>query len=86
MTGKCNFDNELRAPKRAYSSELFVALTKLVNLKYKVNDGIYETLSNVEIKSILKKEQDKKVVSYKDLVKILNKENISFKDLSLSKK
>lgn len=86
MTGKCNFDNELRAPKRAYSSELFVALTKLVNLKYKVNDGIYETLSNVEIKSILKKAQDKKVVTYKELVKILNKENISFKDLSLSKK
>ena len=80
MTGKCNFDNELRAPKRAYSSELFVALTKLVNLKYKVNDGIYETLSNVEIKSILKKAQDKKVVTYKELVKILNKENISFKD------
>lgn len=86
MTGKCNFDNEPRAPKRAYSSELFVALTRLVNLKYKINDGIYITLSGDEIKLILEKAQEKKIVTYKDLVKILNKENISFKDLSLSKK
>lgn len=85
MTGKCNFDGNPRAPKRASSSELYVALTKLVNLKYKVNNGEYTRLTSEEIKEIIEKAKDKKIITYKDLAKQLGK-TIEFKDLTLSKK
>ncbi len=85
MTGKCKFDGKLRAPKKAFSSELYVALTKLVNLRYKVNDGEYTRLTKSEIEAIVERAKDKKNVSYNDLAKLLNG-NVSFKDLSLSKK
>lgn len=85
ITGKCKFDGKLRAPKKAFSSELYVALTKLVNLRYKFNDGEYTRLTKSEIEAIVEKAKDKKNVSYNDLAKLLN-DNISFKDLSLSKK
>lgn len=84
MTGKCSFDKEPRAPKKAFSSELFVVLTKLVNLKYKINDGEFKTLTKEEITSIIDKAKDKKEVTYKDLTKILDSD-IVFKDLTLSK-
>ena len=85
MTGKCKFDGKPRAPKKAFSSELYVSLTKLVNLKYKINDGEYIRLTRNEIETIIEKAKDKKNVSYNDLAKLLNG-NVSFKDLSLSKK
>lgn len=85
MTGKCNFDGKPRAPKRAPSSELYVSLTKLVNLKYKKEDNEYTRLTNEEIKEIIEKTKDKKIITYKDLAKELDG-NIEFKDLSLSKK
>lgn len=84
MTGKCSFDKEPRAPKKAFSSELFVSLTKLVNLKYKINDSEFKTLTNEEITCIIEQAKDKKIVTYKDLTKILDS-NVSFKDLTLSK-
>ena len=85
MTGKCNFDGKPRAPKRAPSSELYVSLTKLVNLKYKKEDNEYTRLTNEEIKEIIEKAKDKKTITYKDITKELDG-NIEFKDLSLSKK
>lgn len=85
MTGKCRFDGNPRAPKKAFSSELYVALTKLVNLKYKINDSEYVKLTKEIIEEIINKGKDKRNVSYGDLAKLL-KENVSFKDLSLSKK
>lgn len=85
MTGKCNFDGKPRAPKRAPSSELYVALTKLVNLKYKIDNSEYTRLTNKEIKEVIEKAKDKKKITYKDLAKQLGG-NIEFKDLSLSKK
>lgn len=84
MTGKCLFDNQPRAPKRNFSSELFVALTKLVNLKYKINTSEYKSLTQDEIKDIIEKAKEKKILTYKDLFKILG-ENIIVKDLTLSK-
>ncbi len=84
MTGKCAFDNKPRAPKKAFSSELFVALTKLVNLKYKINDGEFKTLTKEEVGDVIEKAKDKKIVTYKDLAKLLNND-VSFKDLTLSK-
>ena len=85
MTGKCNFDGNPRAPKRAPSSELYISLTKLVNLKYKKENSEYTRLTNKEIKEIIEKAKDKKIITYKDLAKELDG-NIEFKDLSLSKK
>lgn len=84
MIGKCSFDQNPRAPKRAYSSELFVALTKLVNLKYKIDGSDYKTLTKTEIETLIEKAKDKKIITYKDLTKLIN-ENITIKDLTLSK-
>ena len=50
-----------------------------------VNDGEYTRLTKSEIEAIVEKAKDKKNVSYNDLAKLLNG-NVSFKDLSLSKK
>lgn len=94
MVGKCKFDNEPRAPKRAYSSELYVAITKLVNLKYKINDGIYIPLINEELNKTINKAKEKKNITYKDLIKIIcetkdidiQNTKIEFNNLSLSKK
>ena len=85
MTGKCKFDGNPRAPKRAPSSELYVSLTKLVNLKYKKENSEYTRLTNKKIKEIIEKAKTKKIITYKDLAKELDG-NIEFKDLSLSKK
>ena len=85
MTGKCNFDGKPRAPKRAPSSELYVALTKLINLKYKIENNEYNRLTNGEIKEVIEKAKEKKSITYKDLAKQLGS-NVEFKDLSLSKK
>ena len=85
MTGKCNFDGKPKAPKRAPSSELYIALTKLVNLKYKIENNEYTKLTNEEIKQVIEKAKEKKSITYKDLTKQLGS-NIEFKDLSLSKK
>lgn len=85
MTGKCKFDGKPRSPKKAFSSELYVSLTKLVNLRYKINDSEYTRLTKNEIESLVEKAKDKKVITYKDLAKLL-KDNVSFKDLSLSRK
>lgn len=94
MVGKCKFDNEPRAPKRAFSSELYVAITKLVNLKYKINDGIYTSLTKEELNKTIDQAKTKKIVTYKDLTKIIyeirnldiNSNQIEFNNLSLSKK
>jgi CRISPR-associated endonuclease Csn1 len=87
MTGKCNFDNNPRAPKKAFSSELFVALTKLLNLRYKTDESKgYINLTNDEIKELIEKSLSKNKLTYNDVVKTINKTNIKFKDLTLSKK
>lgn len=87
MTGRCKFDNELRAPKMAPSSEIFITLTKLLNLRYKSSDNKnYIGLTSDEIKEILFLALNKNKITYKDIAKVLNKEEIKFKDLKLSKK
>lgn len=55
-------------------------------MKYKVNDSIYLTLTNEEVNKIITISKEKKTVTYKDLVKVINKDDVTFKDLSLSKK
>lgn len=87
MTGKCVFDKKPRAPKKAPSSELFVAISKLVNLRYKTSDdNSYISLTKEEIEEIIKIAKEKQNVTYQDIAKIINKENIIFQNLNLSKK
>ena len=40
MTGTCLFDGKPRAPRFAPSSEIFVALTKLINFRYRTENSL----------------------------------------------
>jgi len=88
MVGKCQFTGEPRAPKCAPSSEVFVSVSKLVNLRYKQpDDKEYKSLTENEITIAIElaKEQDK--VTYKKLIKELKlPDNTIIKGLELSKK
>ena len=86
MVGKCKFDDNPRAPKRALSSELFVGLSKLLNLRYKVDDNDYISLSKEQIKEILDQAKIKKEIKYNLIIKIIGCDNVKFKGLQLSKK
>lgn len=86
MTGTCDFDFNPRAPKFSPSSEIFVALTRLVNLKYKTDEGSYISLNSNEIKQAVEQAKCKKSgLTYNDIVKVIGKDNIKFKGLVLSK-
>ncbi|MBX9865496.1 MAG: type II CRISPR RNA-guided endonuclease Cas9 [Burkholderiales bacterium] len=79
MVGKCQFEpNELRAPKACYSAELFVALSKLNNIRYEV-DSIEYKLSVNEIAQIItlatNRTTKKFNISYKTLRKTLQLED-----------
>ncbi len=86
MVGKCKFDDNPRAPKRAPSSEIFVGLSKLINLRYKVDDNDYISLTKEQIKEILKLSKDKNEVKYSLISKVIGNDNIKFKNLQLSKR
>ena len=86
MVGKCIFDDNPRAPKRAPSSEIFVGLSKLLNLRYKVDDKDYVSLTKEQIKEILELSKDKNEVKYSLISKVIGNDNIKFKSLQLSKK
>ena len=85
MTGICKYTLKPRAPKQAPSTEIFNALTLLVNLKYK-EDNNYLSLTKEEIEKILNQALIDKTITYKKFKKILNKENITIKGLELTKK
>lgn len=86
MVGKCIFDENPRAPKRAPSSEMFVGLSKLLNLRYKVDDKDYVSLTKEQIKEILEQSKYKNEVKYSLISKVIGNDNIKFKSLQLSKK
>lgn len=75
MVGKCQFEkNELRAPKACYSSEMFVALSKLNNIRYEV-DSIEYHLPVEEVAAIIQLAKNRTAkkfnISYKTLRKFL---------------
>ena len=84
MTGYCKFDHQPRAPKSAPSAELFILLEKLLNLRYKTTEA-YQNLTKEEIEKIVELAKKKEKITYKDIVKILNLNNVTFKDNSLSR-
>ena len=52
--GCCTFEkNEKRAPKAAYTSELFVALQKINHLRYRDQDGTIHSLTDEEREKVL---------------------------------
>ena len=86
MVGKCIFDENPRAPKFAPSSEIFVGLSKLINLRYKENEDDYKILTKEQIKEILEVAKDKNEIKYSLVCKIIGNDNIKFKSLQLTKK
>ena len=86
MVGKCIFDDNPRAPKRAPSSEIYVGLSKLLNLRYKVDDKEYISLTKEQIKEILELSKDKNEIKYSLISKVIGNDNVKFKNLQLSKK
>ena len=86
MVGKCIFDDNPRTPKRAPSSEIFVGLSKLLNLRYKVDDKEYISLTKEQIKEILELSKDKNEIKYSLISKVIGNDNVKFKNLQLSKK
>lgn len=76
MIGKCTFeDDELRASKMNFYSELKIAFENLTNLKYKDKNNEYKYLSYDEKQIIINKILDKGKVNYFDIRKILGYEN-----------
>lgn len=89
MVGICQFDKQMRAPKAAYSSELFVLLSFLNNLRFKVEYGDYRRLTANEINTIIDKvAHTKKDITYKVIFKTLGIEtkNLKVKGLEISTK
>ncbi len=84
MVGTCKFDHLPRAPKCAPSSELFVFLERLLNLRYKNLDN-YEKLNSNQIKRIIELAKTKDKVTYQDIAKIMDLSHVIFKDNKLSK-
>lgn len=86
MIGKCKFTNEPRAPKCAPSVEIFIALSNLVNFRYKDDTSEYKKLTNEQIKKFIElaKKQDK--LTYAKVCKELGFDTIQIKGLNLSSK
>lgn len=87
MTGTCKFDGKPRAPKFAPSSEIFVALTNLVNFRYKSKkDDEYKALEPVQIQNIIELAKEKNEVTYVNIFKELNLDDGVVKGLLATKK
>jgi len=90
MVGNCTFEpQEKRAPKKAYTSEIFTATTKLINTVL-IDTTTKEQprfLSPQEMNSIIEEAHSKTKLTYKQVKSQLNlDENIIFKGLNYSSK
>lgn len=87
MTGKCKFDGKPRAPKCSPSSEIFVALTTLINMRYKNgrNDE-YKLLNADQIEKIINIAKTQDSVSFAKIFKELGIDNGIVKGLSATNK
>ncbi|MFV0288952.1 MAG: type II CRISPR RNA-guided endonuclease Cas9, partial [Mycoplasmatales bacterium] len=86
--GYCHFDGELRAPHYSISQEINSGLSKLINLRYKVEgeDKDYQKLSVEQIQKIMELSNTKKEIKYADISKIVGKTKLSvYKGLNLSR-
>ncbi len=86
--GYCSFyPNELRAPKMSITQQENTALTRLLNLSYRINDDLeWKELTKEQIEKILEEGFSKKEIRYNNVANIIDKKaNIKFKSLRLSK-
>ena len=86
ISGKCTYTGEIRAVKASPSSEIFVLLQKLHDIRYYEENEAnhrneYKKLSIDNIKNILLKAQKGEKINYKLIAKELNIQNLKFKDL-----
>lgn len=83
LTGKCTFEKkELRAPSAAYTSELFMALTKINSLKIIGSTG-ETTISKSNVSEIVNDAFLKKKVTYASIrkrLKMADSESFNFLD------
>ncbi len=88
MIGKCTFEKgEQRAPKCAYSSEIFTALTKLVNLSFIDELGNISVFSGDDIKQIVALAHKNVKVTYKQMKAFLEiDENTKIQGLNYQQK
>lgn len=88
IKASCTFEpSEKRAPKCAYTSEIFIALNKLVNLRLMNNLGDTRFLSAIEIKNAIDLAHKLNKVTYKQLRKELDiDDDIKFLALNYGKK
>ncbi len=87
MVGYCQFEKDKkRAPKAAYTSEIFVAAQKLVNTKLLSTSGDELNLSGEQINEIIELAHSNSKVTYKQARKLLElDEDIRFKTLQYGK-
>lgn len=85
MVGECKFDHKPRAPKQAPSSEKFVYVEKLLNLRYKTTKD-YVGLTPEQLTKAAELFYNKETIKYKDITKIIDQEHVIYKNNQLSKK
>ena len=87
MVGRCRFESEQpRAPKEAPSAELFVALSKINNLKVTV-DGERRFLNGEERKALLELLKNTKEVKYSTIKnKLFKSREVFFDDVNYAQK
>lgn len=87
MVGRCRFESEQpRAPKEAPSAELFVALSKINNLKVTV-DGERRFLNGEERKALLELLKNTKEVKYSTIKnKLFKGREVFFDDVNYAQK
>lgn len=86
MMGKCKFDQEMKAPKSAFSAESFVFLSSLVNLRYKEDGETYHGFNSEQIQKVYQKALSKQKITYKDILTTLGLTNARIQGLEISKK
>ena len=88
MVGYCTFEpTEKRAPKCAYTSEIFTCANKLVNISIIDESGDSRFLTGEEIHEIIELAHKQSKVTYKQIKKLLNLEDeIKFNSLNYNKK
>lgn len=86
MIGNCRFEKgEKRAPKAAYTSEIFVAAQNCLNTKMS-NNGTEYFFNEEEIKKIIELAHSNSKVTYKQVKKLLNIDNnVRFNGLNYNK-
>lgn len=88
MVGYCQFEKDKkRAPKAAYTSEIFVSAQKIINTHFIDSIGQEYKFNSEQIQQIIEMAHEKSKVTYKQVKNILKLDDeIRFKGLNYNKK